>query len=61
MQSFNLDSIKQVNNLGHEYWSAYSLMQFLGYEKDCWYDFEIVIRKAMHACTKSDLSLNQHF
>ncbi len=57
----DFESIKQINILGREYWSARDLMGALGYES--WQNFEKVIQKAMVAATSPDisLSLEDHF
>lgn len=57
----NFESIKQVNILGSEYWSARDLMEALGYES--WQNFEKVIKKAMAAATSPDINLvlEDHF
>lgn len=57
----DFESIKQINILGREYWSARDLMQALGYEY--WQNFEKVIKKAMTAATSPsiNLTLEDHF
>jgi len=48
MQKPDFESMKQMNVLGHEYWSARDLMPLLGYG-DKWQNVEKVIAKAMIA------------
>jgi DNA-damage-inducible protein D len=57
----DFESIKQINILGQEYWSARDLMGALGYES--WQNFEKVIAKAATAATSPDiaLKLEDHF
>lgn len=61
MKEPDFESIKQINVLGHEYWSARDLQKTLGYEY--WQSFERVIQKAIVAATSPDigLSLEEHF
>ena len=61
MKTPNFESIKQINILGREYWSARDLMEALGYES--WQNFEKVIKKAMSAAASPDsnLILEDHF
>jgi len=59
-QSPDFDSIKQMNLLGGEYWSARDLMPLLGYGTK-WQNFIEVIMKAMIACQESGLDLQEHF
>jgi len=61
MKTPNFESIKQVNVLGSEYWSARDLMEALGY--DSWQNFEKVIKKAMIAATSPEINLTieDHF
>ena len=61
MKTPNFESIKQINILGREYWSARDLMEALGYEY--WQNFEKVIKKAMTAATSPEinLTLEDHF
>ena len=40
----NFESIKQINVLGREYWSARDLMPLLGYQS--WQNFDKIIKKA---------------
>ena len=46
------ESIKYIDENGHEYWEARELMPLLGYNK--WENFHKVIKNAMIACEKSD-------
>lgn len=57
----DFESIKQINILGQEYWSARDLMGALGYES--WQNFEKVIAKAATAATSPGiaLKLEDHF
>ena len=50
MKEPDFESIKQINVLGHEYWSARNLQKALGYEAS-WQNFEKVIRAAIIAAT----------
>jgi DNA-damage-inducible protein D len=59
-QAPDFDSIKQMNLLGGEYWSARDLMPLLGYGTK-WQNFIEVIMKAMIACQESGLDLQEHF
>lgn len=61
MKTPNFESIKQVNVLGSEYWSARDLMEALSY--DHWQNFEKVIKKAMIAATSPEINLTieDHF
>ena len=60
MEKPDFESIKQVNVLGHEYWSARDLMPLLGYG-DKWQNFEKVIAKAMIAAQEVGLPLEGVF
>ena len=62
MVSPDFESIKRINILGHDYWSARDLQKALGYEAS-WQNFEKVISKAIIAATAPDigLSLEDHF
>ncbi len=60
MRKPDFDSIKQINVLGHEYWSARDLMPLLGYEAS-WQNFENVIREAMIAASEAALDLDRLF
>jgi very-short-patch-repair endonuclease len=55
----DFESIKQVNVLGREYWSARGLMVALGY--DYWQNFEKVIEKALSACKLTQQNVSIHF
>jgi DNA-damage-inducible protein D len=56
----DFDSIKQVNILGYDYWSARDLMPLLGYGNK-WQNFSEVIKKAMISATEIGLDLQEHF
>ncbi len=58
-QSPNLDSIKQINSYGAEYWSARDLASLLGYPK--WRNFEAVIKRAKRACEQIGQIVTDHF
>lgn len=62
MKEPDFESIKHINVLGHEYWSARDLQKALGYEAS-WQNFEKVIRAAMTAATSPDvgLQMEEHF
>ncbi len=53
-----LDSIKQRDVDGHEYWIAFDLMLLLGY-KDC-RNFGRVIDKAITSCKNNGESVDVH-
>lgn len=55
----SLESIKQVTDLGAEYWSARDLATILGY--DDYRHFEAVIEKATTACVQSGQVVVDHF
>jgi DNA-damage-inducible protein D len=57
----DFESIKQINVLGREYWSARSLMALLGYGKNSWHDFASVIEKAKKSCERVGLNVEDHF
>ena len=57
----DFDSIKHVNILGHDYWSARELMPLLGYGKNSWHNFENAIEKAMQSCESAGFALPDHF
>jgi len=59
-QSPDLESIKQVNSYGTEYWSARDLMPLFGYDKQ-WRHFEYVMKQAMTVCEKSGNIVQNHF
>ena len=59
MKTPNFESIKQINILGREYWSARDLMEALGYES--WQNFELVIQRAMNICELTTIALSEHF
>lgn len=61
MGNTDFESIKRINILGHEYWSARDLQAALGYEY--WQNFERVIQKAMIAATAPELGIKpeDHF
>lgn len=56
----DFDSIKQTNVYGIEFWSGRDLMPLLGYAKK-WQNFEVVIKKAMTACTETGNAIEYHF
>jgi len=56
----DFDSIKQMNILGHEYWSARDLMPLLGYGNK-WQNFQEAIKRAMVSGTEIGLDLQEHF
>ena len=58
-QTPDFDSIKQINILGYDYWSARDLMPLLGYDQ--WKNFIEVIKKAMISATEIGLDLQEHF
>jgi len=53
------DSIKHIDELGKEYWSARELQQILEYKE--WRLFANVIEKAQIACLQSENNINFHF
>ena len=53
------ESIKHIDEFGHEYWSARELKNILGYSQ--WRRFNDVIEKAKIACEKSNLDILYHF
>jgi DNA-damage-inducible protein D len=59
-QSPDFNSIKRINSLGNEYWSARELMPLLGYGK-VWQNFEKVLQKAMVACQDLGDPIEVHF
>ena len=56
----DFESIKHVNILGHDYWSARELMPLLGYTAS-WQNFENVIKEAMIAASEVGLNLDELF
>jgi len=59
MVSPDFDSIKQVNILDREYWSARDLMPLLGYQY--WQNFDKIIKKAMISANEIGLTTDDHF
>lgn len=59
-QKPDFESIKQINILGHEYWSARDLAAILGYSAS-WQNFENVIKEAMIAASEVGLNLDELF
>ncbi len=53
------ESIKHVDDYGHEYWYARELQKVLDYSK--WSNFEVVIDKAKEACKLSKYVEEDHF
>ncbi len=53
------ESIKHIDENGHEYWEARELMPLLGYNK--WENFHKVIKNAMIACEMSNNNVLDHF
>jgi len=53
------ESIKKVNEIGQEYWSARELFKALEYKK--WDKFLNVIDKAKEACQNSEQQVENHF
>jgi DNA-damage-inducible protein D len=58
-QTPDFASIKQVNILGYDYWSARDLQPLLGYDQ--WKNFIEVIKKAMISASEINLDLQEHF
>src|SRR5258708_1260208 len=58
-QLSDLNSIKQTNSYGAEYWSARDLMRILGYAK--WENFKNAIERAEEACKNSGQIVRGHF
>jgi DNA-damage-inducible protein D len=56
----DFESIKQMNMIGDEYWSARSLAPLLGYSAS-WQNFERVIKDAMIAAAEGGLNLDENF
>ena len=50
------DSIKHIDEEGHEYWSARGLQNVLEYKR--WDKFNNVINDAKIACEKSNYNIN---
>lgn len=57
-QSFSLDSIKQTNSYGAEYWMARDLMEIFGYTR--WGNFKNAIERAERACKNSGQIVENH-
>ena len=53
------DSIKHIDEIGNEYWSARELMPLLEYNK--WENFHKVIKLAMISCKMSGKDVSEHF
>ena len=53
------ESIKHLDDYGHEYWYGRELMKVLNYSK--WSNFELVIEKAKSACELSKYVVEEHF
>ncbi len=53
------ESIKKINQIGQEYWSARELYKALEYKK--WDKFLNVIDKAKEACQNSKQQVENHF
>ena len=53
------DSIKHIDEFGHEYWYARELMVVLEYNK--WQKFKEVINKAIETCNNSNYISRDHF
>lgn len=53
------EDIKHIDKNGNEYWEARELMPLLEYAK--WDNFNNVIKSAMIACIKSNVSVSDHF
>lgn len=60
MKKPDFESIKRINIIGQEYWSARELAPLLGYEAS-WQNFEKVIKEAMIAAAEGGLNLDDHF
>ncbi len=57
--NITFESIKRIDEKGHEFWYARELMPLLEYSK--WQKFKEVINKAMISCTNSDCIVTDHF
>jgi DNA-damage-inducible protein D len=57
----DFDSIKQINVLGDEYWSARDLMPLLGYSLKSWHNFKKAINKAMISFQEAGIPVSDHF
>ncbi len=55
----DFDSIRQLNELSIEYWSARELMPLLGYDK--WQRFEDALKRARFACEQANQKVEDHF
>ncbi len=55
----DFESIKKIDDVGVEYWTARELMIVLGYED--WKNFEEVIKKAKKSCLNSRQNIDDHF
>ena len=53
------ESIKHIDEFGHEYWNARELMPVLNYKK--WERFSNAIENAKVACDNSGYDVNEHF
>jgi len=53
------ESIKHIDEEGREYWLARELMIILEYKK--WQKFELLISRAKHSCTNSNIDTNRQF
>lgn len=53
------EDIKHINEYGSEYWLARELASVLEYTQ--WRNFLSVIEKAIEACAKSGVNINDHF
>ena len=53
------ESIKHIDELGNEYWSARELQKALDYTE--WRKFDLVIKKAIKACKNSNYNVLEQF
>ena len=53
------ESIKKINEIGQEYWSAREMYKTLDYKN--WRKFVNVINKAKTACQKFEQQVENHF